>query len=118
MSRVLITQMQMRYQTKAFFMLYKNGLALSYEKLQSRGRKWPKRMLEAAILENGGYRYPATLSQLAPSKIIIYTFIRLQRYITLYFFIKTATTEYFGTGCPSTNIGISAIVLNHTASRK
>ena len=82
--------MQMKHQMKAFFMLYKNGLTLSYEKLQSRGRKWPKRMLEAAMLENGGYRYPATLSTLAAWKIIIYTFIRLQRYITLYFFIQTA----------------------------
>jgi len=32
-SRVLITQMQVWYQTKGFFMLYKNDAALLYEKL-------------------------------------------------------------------------------------
>ena len=64
-------------------MLYNNGVPLSYEKMQSRGRKWLKGMLMAAILENGGYRHSATRSHLTPWKIIIYTFIRLQRHITL-----------------------------------
>ena len=64
-------------------MLYNNGVPLSYEKVQSRGRKWPKRTLMAAILENGGSRHSATRSHLTLWKMMIYTFIRLQRHITL-----------------------------------
>ena len=82
-SWVCITQTQVRYQKKGFFMLYNSGLTFAYEKVQSRGRKWPKRMLKAAILENGGCRHSATCRQLTPSKILIYTFIRLQQHITI-----------------------------------
>jgi hypothetical protein len=56
-------------------MLNKNGVTLSYDKMQSMGRKWQKPILQAAILENGGYRHSATRRQLSPSEIMIYTFI-------------------------------------------
>ena len=82
-SWVCITQTQVRYQKKGLFMLYNNGLTFAYEKVQSRGRKWPKRMLKATILENGGCRHSATCRQLTPSKILICAFIRLHRHITI-----------------------------------
>ena len=78
-------------QMKVFLMLYNNGLILLYWKMQARGSKWPKRIMQAAILENGGYRPSATNIELAPSKILIYTLIRTHRHITLHLFIKTAT---------------------------
>ena len=83
LSCVFITQIRVWYQKNGFFMLYNNGDALLCGNVQSRCRKLQKRMSMAAILEIGGHRHSATSSKLTPSKIIIYTSMRLQRHITL-----------------------------------